>query len=357
MPWAMKILVASQEPGASRGLVPVVKAARAMGHELLVSSRLWGAGVFQDAGEAVRVVSDDLTEATQTLLGEFTPNVVLTGLAGELGNSLDLAVQDVARNRGVPRTALLDASMYYLDRVAGPKREPFYYLPDKIFVLNDFTRCEMLAEGFPPARIVATGQPVYDYLAAPRGANASVVDLQPRHVVFFSEGLAKETLRRPEHDVGYDEEVVVPLLIEILTAFASDRPISLTIKRHPKEHVPDRTYAVSPGLSVTDIGNADPAVLMLGADLICGMSSSLLLEAWIAGKPVVSLQPGLCSWNRLVLCRANIITAALDADQAREAIRQGLNGIRSPVKPSEWCPGVGTAALAIINELVTAAKA
>lgn len=353
----MKILFASQEPGASRGLVPVVKVARARGNEIFVASRLWGAGVFRDAGEAVREVSDDLAEGTRNLLEDLAPDVVLTGLAGTPGNSLDLALQEAARIKHLPRTALLDASMYYLDRIAGPRCEPFYYLPDKIFVLNEFTRREMLSEGFPPACVIATGQPVYDYLAVPTSADATAGNAQPVRVVFFSEGLAKEARRRPEHEVGYHEEVVIPMLIEILTAFARDRPIILTIKRHPKEERQDRTYVASPGLTITDIGDADSSALMLGADLVCGMSSSLLLEGWLAGKPVVSMQPGLCSWNRLVLCRAGIITAALDAKQAHEAIRQGLLGLRSLVKPSEWCPGVGTAALAIVNELVTVVTA
>lgn len=351
----MKILLASQEPGASRGLVPVAQAAMDAGHIVQVVSRQWGTALFRSSGCAIREIQDNMGDDVEKSLVEIEPDVVLTGLAGAPGQSLDLEMQRAAKKLRVPRTALLDASMYYRDRVAGPRGEPFYYLPDKIFVLNDFTRQEMLAEGFPPASIVVTGQPVYDYLALqrnnPRPSGSSV------EVVFFSEGLAKESRRRPEHDVGYDEDVVVPLLIDILKDLASNRPIVLTIKRHPKEETRDRIYRPTPGLTVRDVLDTDSVELMLKADLVCGMSSSLLLEAWLAGKAVVSLQPGLTSWNRLVLCRAGIIDAALNRDQAIELIKRGLKGERPSIIPQAWCPMIGKAASAIVNELIRSVAA
>jgi hypothetical protein len=347
----MRLVVASQEPGASRGLVPVVREAAEQGHEVHVLSRYWASTVFAPLrGPSIhcREITGDLAAETAAYLRDVGADAVLTGLAGRPGGSLDLQGQAEAKTQGIFRAGLLDASMYYLDRVAGPRGEPFYYLPDKIFVLNEFTRQEMIADGFPAQVVCATGQPAYDYLASPLPKSAPG---SGRHVVFFSEGLAAEGQRRPEHDVGYDETTVIPLLIACLAAFPGPEPLRLTVKRHPKEQVPARTYQPVPRLLVTDVSDTDPVALMLAADVVCGMSSSLLLEGWLAGKLVVSLQPGLSSWNRLVLGRAGLIPTAFDEVQAKTLMLHALQATAPAAKPLEWCPMIGQAARAIVNEL------
>jgi hypothetical protein len=346
----LNIHIASQEPGASRGLLPVIRKATELGHAVHLLSRLWATTVFRDVDRLVSGHDEiaDPNRDVRSILSSVRPDVVLTGLAGAPRDSLDLATLAAAKVLALPRAGLLDASMYYSDRVAGPNGEPFHFLPDRIFVLNEFTRAEMIAEGFPPGAIRATGQPVYDYLAdpmPPRSASAMA------RVAFFSEDLAAAARRRPEHGVGYTEDAAIAMLIDVLAEISRSTPLRLTIKRHPKEAVAERAFDAAPNFSVVDVSGGDPVSIMFDSDLVCGMSSSILLEAWLAGKPVVSIQPGLASWNRLVLCRAGILPAATDRHKAVELVGAGVKGALTNVTPLQWCPTLGRAAQRIVEEL------
>jgi len=300
------------------------------------------------SGTPLTEMDATLDEKLALSVMDFAPEVVLTGLAGG-PDSLDIKTLDTARRKGIPCGALLDASMYYSDRVAGPQGEPFFYLPDRIFVLNDFTKREMIDEGFPERILLASGQPVYDYLAdVPTGPP---LDGESWRIAFFSEDVAAAAQNRSDQITGYNEETVIETLIEALDDVRGDHPISLTIKRHPKEAFRNKTYVHSLGFDVRDLSEADLAPLLFESHVVCGMTSSLLLEAWLAGRQVVSLQPGLSSWNRLVLCRAGILRAATSRNEVRAHLQAALLGRTMDAEPRTWCPGIGGAASTIVTEL------
>ena len=64
------------------------------------------------------------------------------------------------KERGIPTLSIVDFWSNYTER--------FDTLPDKIAIIDEQMRQEMLAEGFPDDKLVITGQPAFDCLAEKR---------------------------------------------------------------------------------------------------------------------------------------------------------------------------------------------
>lgn len=63
---------------------------------------------------------------------------------------------------------------------------------------------------------------------------------------------------------------------------------------------------------------------MLAADRVAGMASILLYEAWLVGKPVISLQPGLVRADLAAAVRRPGIAMVTESGQAEAAIAAWL---------------------------------
>lgn len=239
----------------------------------------------------------------------------------------------VARRFAVPSLALLDFWSNYRLRFAN--REGGLILPDRIAVMDALAAEEMAAAGFPVERLEITGQPAFDDLPARLAAFSPArrqqlrreLDLadgdclvlyvsQPLGALYGSPGQARQT-------IGFSDEEVLALSAITLADLATRhrRRLVMAIRRHPRETRRMAPPAQGQWFRAVNWDGVEKCEAALGADLVLGMNSILLMEAVYLGQIVVSVQPGLKIPDPLPCNRAGssiVVTESAALEQTLE---------------------------------------
>ncbi len=284
--------------------------------------------------EAVRRLRETTLLLTATSLNGIDWEKTFTATAGRLG---------------IPSVAVLDFWSNYRPRFADGDGN-LTCLPDRIAVMDEQARREMSAEGFPPERLVVTGQPAFEELEAFRArahehrqaARAALgVDDTQRVVLFASQPLAAlfgEDRSNPLYP-GYTEHEV-RLALRAALEDVNDGRLLLVIRPHPRENAEELREASSARVRVVVDGSGDRRAAVLGADLVVGMSSVLLVEACLLGRPVVSLQPGLCRPDPLPTNRWGASAAVYRGDEIGATVRRVLLDPAARAELKARCAGL-----------------
>ncbi|HLE18889.1 MAG TPA: hypothetical protein VI728_11470, partial [Syntrophales bacterium] len=274
----------------------------------------YGLGAERFSRKGVAYVEIDKIKRDDGRVPEFyRPNLVITS-ATSLPDR-DMSEKHLWRNArrlGIPSLAFLDQWQNYAIRFSGvTKDERLAYLPDYINCIDEIGEREMLSEGFPGDRLVRLGHPYLSALHA-RAGEIDPVSVKARMgiphdqkaALFVSEPILEYYGRAR----GYDQYEALGLFFDIVSA--NPVPILPVIKLHPKDER-ERFKKILDGhkrLSPVLLGNEFSSLECLSvADSVYGMSSIMLIEAYVMGKYVVSLQPGLIVEDPLVLSRHHII--------------------------------------------------
>ncbi|MSQ13341.1 MAG: hypothetical protein EXR47_04260 [Dehalococcoidia bacterium] len=360
-----RLLVAAQDPGGANAIAPVARRLLEEGRvELRVAGVRWAAAAFRSWELPPLTLPADLEHlpatweamdaAAQLLLDAFPADGLLLGTSW--GPSIEKALTRWGFSQGVPAVAVLDAWANYAERFRGPGPEQrMEFLPDRIAIMDDWARREMLALGFPKERLVVTGQPALDLLAGSAGSDEETrrraearrqlgVAAGAKVVAFFSQPISALYGSDPSSPayLGYDEQTVLRDLAQVIGALPQEHsaPFVLLVKPHPKEAAGEmqRYLASTKGASITD-PQTSPQALLHAADVVVGMSSILLVESYLMGKPTISYQPGLRLEDPLVLTRAGVLPRADTVDGLRAQLKNALGGAwRTPAPPTWWQP-------------------
>ena len=262
----------------------------------------------------------------------------LAGSAGALLLGTSVNGLDYERRLGALFPARAVAVLDFWSNYAPRFRSPAGFLepPEVVCVMDAQARAEMVAEGFDAARLAVTGQPAFDALAGLRQAfgeqerqalrAALGVAAGETLVVFASQPLA-EFYAQPElraRHPGYDQGTALRLLIAALEDLAPEirRNIVLLVRPHPREEPGSLAWAArsTGALRVRIDGSGDSRAGLLAADLVCGMTSVLLVEACHLGCLTLSLQPGLVGPDLLPTNRTGLSRLVRAAGEMRGAL-------------------------------------
>lgn len=282
----MNILFAAGDVGGARALLPVAHAAQRSGHMvLLLDNRALST---EAPAHWTRLDVDSACAAPA--------DIVLYG--SSVSDPAPARVAAAARAQGRPIVHLLDNWMNYAQRLLDSTGQRL--VPDLYLVMDDQARQEAIADGVPPEILQISGHPNLATLAHEAtefGAPASPVPIlfYPSEPVIADQGPASDSQGR-----GYDEvslgHQLAPLLGQTLPKGAS-----LHVAPHPRE---DRTAVTEfwQGLAHQHFGDTVSLQIvppngvrkaLHGATHVLGMTSILLYEAWLLGRPTASFQPGL----------------------------------------------------------------
>lgn len=180
------------------------------------------------------------------------------------------------------------------------------FVPDAYTVIDDFALREAEEDGVEGSVLHVTGQPALASLSeeyrswqdntARDAPDGDAPRPGKRVIAFISEPVTQDqgaTPASPQYR-GYTEKEVLSLLCKTMQPY-SDR-VHIILLPHPREDSEDlvRCWESSRGLLEGGIVFAERGrEVLFGADAVVGMASLLLYEAWLLGKPVMSLQPGL----------------------------------------------------------------
>lgn len=277
-------LIIARDPGAASALLPVARAGPAdvIG---LASARL----VFERGGIACIGPDDDSNpDVVNRCLDQMRPDLMLTGTAREEEVLRDSQWWSAGRTRRIPTVALLDHWLGYRERFSA--LAPFDHLPDIVAVMDEYAKERMIEFGCPADRLMVTGQPALDALLDGELPSREEVrrrwgmDQEDWVIVFASEPVAHDMGDR----LGYNEQKVLRMVLEAVRGL----PATLIVKPHPRE-APDllREVVWQSGVPVQFELHLTSRETLAGADTVMGMTSIFLVEAALAGRPVLSVQP------------------------------------------------------------------
>jgi len=354
------IVAVAGDLGGAAALMPVIQALSSSGrYDVQTLAYREAAGFFTKRGVPFRVLEESFcrTEAS-TLLRDQRADLLLCGTSvNEV--ELEKHLIDAANDRELPSVAVLDYWSNYAERFSGHDGV-LAHLPNRIAVMDENARAEMTDVGFEPERLVVTGQPAFDDLAACRARFDSecrrafriAMAIEPDQllVTFFSQPLSQGFGMKEDGDAlrrfGYDETVILPQLVETLEHLAArrSRELVLAIRPHPREPLSWYETLASSNriLRILVTTEGESREWAMASDLVTGMTTVLLVEACYLGCLVVSLQTGLkcpevLPTNRLGLSRAVYREDELDQsleqmlfdDQVRQSFRERLDSFRS----------------------------
>tara|TARA_R110002051_G_scaffold256048_2_gene315137 strand:+ start:967 stop:2040 length:1074 start_codon:yes stop_codon:yes gene_type:complete len=291
----MTLLFAAGDVGGARALLPVARLAHVRGIKVYALNH----GVFRTEGDAGWHWLDLPAACTQPA------DVVLYATSVSDPAALDVAA--AAQARGTPLLHMLDNWSSYAARLRRASGGP-QILPDIYAVMDQLAYDEALADGVPEPILTITGHPNLAHISVESG-QFDRPDEKRTDILFVSEparvdsGAADDPAGR-----GYDEQSVARAVMGALANPALGAALGpdpcLHLAPHPREDRSEtaaRWQTLAQEIPLPATGPLTISVVprdgvrsaLHGATHVIGMSSILLYEAWLLGRPVASIQPGL----------------------------------------------------------------
>ncbi len=295
VPATIKILCAAGEVGGARALIPVIREAAARGHGTAV---LRNGYIAQEADPQWRWVSlashDDAAEI-DALLNDTNADVVV--FASSVKDSAALSLARRAQMRGLKVLHVLDSWSAYSARMTTDGLPALS--PDVYAVMDTLAAEAAIADGILESSVRVTGQPDLSrrVLAYSSDKRQRIEDIgQSKQILFVSEPVAADHGASEESEVyrGYTETDALELFCSALQS--KHHQFYLSILPHPREDAADleRAWEEHRGTLSGMVLQKRKTVISVGNfDAVVGMSSILLYEAWLTGRPTLSVQPGL----------------------------------------------------------------
>lgn len=296
---------------------------------------------------------DKIEKNDNAFLKRFAPDLVITSATSIPAKDMsEKHLLHLARKAGIKSIAMLDQWQNYSIRFSGiSDQERLAYLPDAINCIDEIAKKEMIAEGFEGDILHPLGQPYLSRLEQMAGE----VDLfairkklniaQDTNIILFVSEALEENYGAQRGYTQYDA------LQTFLRNADAARDSLILIKLHPKDSVVkfEHIQAAFPQLRLLFISNElTPLECIVIANRVFGMTSIMLIEAYIMGKPVVSIQPNLKIADPLILSRYGYVkimcNTIFDLDMTTKKTLPGRKELAYKFREAEF--------LSLVNELI-----
>ena len=293
------ILGVAGDPGGSRVLLPVFDYLFKSGTPFEIFDHGYLGTESPSHWKKIPVLSGS-PESGAAILAER--NVRSLVFASSIKDDFPLQMARRAIERNIPAVHVLDHWTNYLNRLKTDGQPTVF--PDIYTVMDQRAYDQAVAEGIPASTLRIVGQPSFSSLLDENRIHMKKSVSQnhygdagnkKRFILFVSEPVSADQGDSPStpHYRGYTEKQVLTILCSLLQTFASK--VRLGILPHPREKAEElgMIFNAERGKlegEMIDRPNGRTALYL--AEGVIGMASILLYEAWLLGKPVISLQPG-----------------------------------------------------------------
>jgi len=291
------ILAASGDVGGGRVLQAVLE--KLSGHGVpivLVNNGYLGDQLPHLKFKPTRVIENSLDHIRQHI--KSNP-VVLYMFTTSVQDTLPLELARLTQEQSIFTMCLLDSWMNYRSRLEIDAKPAL--IPDLYTMMDEHAKKQAIQEGFPESILKVTGHPALAGLADEwscfQTKHPPLKTHPKKRIVLVFEPVASDQGTSPANAQyrGYTEEGVFIHFCQEMQAYA-DRFI-IDLLPHPRQDAQrisdlwcEHRRGLEGGLLKTPSGRE----AVFHADGVCGMASILLYESWLLGKPVLTLQPGLC---------------------------------------------------------------
>ena len=347
---AHSVTLVARQAGSAHALAPVAHELTGRGLRLQLLAFDPAAGLLEQHGLGAQLQRITTADQGLTALEQRPPALLVSGTSEHAEQ--DARLWRWARQRGIPQLAFFDSWVNYWQRFTAPGGPRFGLLPQQVAVTDEACARRLVEEGCPQEALVITGNPALDCWseldwAAGRRLHGRL--LRPGELLlalFAVEPLAAFYSADPADPayLGYTEHDALGWAITGLAQLARRcrTGAAMLVLPHPRQQdaeVQAMADAARPADRVrVVVHRRDRRELVTAADLVLGMTSSLLYEATLAGRPVVSLQPNRKQGNDLT----DLHQAIAEAAQQREvlpALKVALE--RGAPRPAPLEPGTG----------------
>jgi len=345
-----------EDPGAANFVIPLMPELPRTGWKGCLYANGLAVPYLAARGCAATELESGLSAAE--LVESKDPDVVLVGTSENV-DSRAFEFIDAAARAGKPSVAAVDGPANLGSRFRGRGDTALHHAPDWLFLTDPWTKEQYAKLGFPPDRLAVTGHPYYDLIrqegdrlrkvGAERARQHFFPDAPPdrRIVVFLSEPSQGFGLEWKRRSAGYtlngwgDSDGRTDIVMEeFLDAVSEldDRPW-LVLRLHPKDS--RETYAAQAERfdAISEGGQALPQ--LFAADLVVGLSTSLLIEAEFAGLNTLSILPQEADRDLIMTVRDGTTPCATTGEQIRAQFNALLNkepGVRTGDAPPPGVP-------------------
>lgn len=330
-----RLLLLAHDPGGANVLAPLIGQVIKRGYRLQV----WGLGpakkVFRDAKVKTQRKTKGVRQELDRELNSWKPALVITGTS--VSDETEKWLWKKASQLKIPTVVIIDQWMNYLRRFEWRVKKRGYIFPTRILVSDQIAKEEAVREGIPEKMVRVTGNPYLENLQERANEykkrskqTKDRLGLMPQEklVTFVSEPISQD------YGVdywGFDEKTIFKLLMLTLVEVSHSRrtKVLVVVKLHPREeknNYQKMKLKLSNNIRwqlVPDINSGD---LIMASDLVCGMSSMMLIESVILGVPTVSIQIGLKRQNLLVLDRLGILKTVLNQEKLKKQVGDAMIG-------------------------------
>ncbi|MBX3456304.1 hypothetical protein [Ferrovibrio sp.] len=295
------LLILITEAGAASFLRPVVRALqqRADLNWVLAATPVALRGLADDV-PATRLLWSDLDRTSAAMAGDILDMVKPRRVLASAGGwPLERAVIRLAKQRSIVAAQFVDTWYGYRRRFLEGADA---LLPDHLLVIDPRAVAEAEADGLPADKLHACGHPLWSEIAL-------LPPIDSRATLFIGAPVKRDY----GNSLGYTEDDAWACLLEV----AQQRPdlvSNLEYAPHPEQ----QGVAVSAPISSYSTGRL--------ADIgqVVGMFSAPLIEAYIAGRRSISLQPRAGSIDMAPLSRFGLSPRVTGSQQLIEVLEAPL---------------------------------
>ena len=336
------ILFYAEDPGAANYIVHLPAVCEVKGFSSVALAAGGAREFFKEHGVPFEEISE--SETPFSILRRLTPNLVVVGTS-ENPESFGLNFIEEARKGGIPTVGVVDAFMNAPYRFRGCAEDAMAYAPNWIIVPDKWTKQEFVDLGFPGEKAIVCGHPQYDFVRH-KAKELEGKDKKELRSLFFPEapegkivavfaaeisgGLNPEQfLLSGEYTLfgrGGSKKRTDIVLEELLgaIAFLPERPY-LVLRLHPKNELSEFAEYVE---NFDQISRNQPVLDMIFAsDCVIGMTSMLLLEAALLGKPTFSIVPKKEEGDWLPSIRAGLTVCVSTRDEIRISLKDFFDSV------------------------------
>ena len=212
-------------------------------------------------------INTDTVDGLAQSLGDWRPDCLVMSATTA---PIEYTAADLARRTHAPVARIIDTWYGYRRRLGNGNGE--LDLPDKLIVIDEPAAAAAVSEGIPHDIIEILGQPAWEHVEVLPPADRG-------DVLFISQPIE----RHYGMSLGYTENTTWRAFV----ATMQDRPElfrQVYYSAHPDDDMPAPNM---PGVKIVQSG----AATLTKAGTAVGMFSSLLTDALLAGRHIVSFQP------------------------------------------------------------------
>lgn len=243
-----------------------------------------------------------------------------------------------AKTAGIPSVAIIDFLSNSEFRFRGRTDNPLHHVPDTILVPDEPTRDSYLRLGCSSSQVIVTGHPQHDFVLDREKQFEGREILQERlfpgakgrRVAIFlgetTQGLNPSQFQRCENytlhghpDRPSRTQVVLDEMFDI--PFVKNRDWHFVYRPHPRQTSDEIVHGNA--LFDDTILDGEPLELVYAADAVIGMTTMLLQEAAILGRPTLSIVPKQSESKWL----PNIVSGHTKCVWTREALEESLHEV------------------------------